>query len=46
MKHRKLAMVLTAAALGLAACSLGTGEARSSQAARVGPNPPGRDQAE
>jgi hypothetical protein len=37
MKHRKLAMVLTAAALGLAACSPGTGEARSSQAASVHP---------
>ena len=37
MTHRKLAMALTAIALGLAACSPGTGEARSSQAVSVHP---------
>ncbi len=37
MLHRKLSAALTVIALALAACSPGTGEARSSQAASVHP---------
>lgn len=37
MKRRKLTLAFAAIALGLAACSAGTGEARSSQAASVHP---------